>query len=138
MQLTADKIADGSISNTKLTTGAVSENKIAADAVTTAKILDANVTTPKLADSAVSYAKIQNVTAFKLLGNPNGSLVPPAEVGIGNALEFLGGNVNLSRRAGRFRPSRIRIRLRHVHDTGKLLVDPRAHGRWRGRWRPGR
>lgn len=50
---------------------------IANDAVVTAKILDANVT----------YAKIQNVTNARLLGNFSGGAAAPAEYSLGAGLE---------------------------------------------------
>jgi hypothetical protein len=53
---------------------------IAANAVVTAKILNANIT----------YAKIQNVGAVSLLGNPTGSATAPSEITLGSGLAFSG------------------------------------------------
>lgn len=53
---------------------------LAANEVTTAKILDANVT----------YAKIQNVTNARLLGNNSGGAAAPSEIALGAGLAFSG------------------------------------------------
>lgn len=45
---------------------------------------------PVIAASAVSYAKIQNATANRLLGNPTGSPAAPAEISLGADLAFSG------------------------------------------------
>lgn len=64
-------------------TGSVATN-IAANAVGTAEI----------ANSAVSYAKVQNVTAARLLGNPTGSAAAPSEITLGTNLSFSGTTLN--------------------------------------------
>jgi len=53
---------------------------IAAGAITTAAIADANVT----------YAKIQNVAASRLLGNPTVGAAAPSEISLGAGLVFSG------------------------------------------------
>jgi len=47
-----------------------------------------SVATATIADAAVTYAKIQNVGASKLLGNPTGSGAAPSEVSLGAGLSF--------------------------------------------------
>lgn len=53
---------------------------------------DATLSGPTLtiAAAAVSYAKIQNVAASRLLGNPTGSPAAPAEITLGATLAFSG------------------------------------------------
>lgn len=43
-----------------------------------------------IATSAVTYAKIQNVTASRLLGNPTGGAAAPSEISLGTTLTFSG------------------------------------------------
>jgi hypothetical protein len=57
---------------------------IANNAVTTVKILDANVT----------YAKIQNVTNARLLGNNSGSAAAPSEISVGTGLSLSGSTLS--------------------------------------------
>jgi Repeat of unknown function (DUF5907) len=61
-----------------LTAGEVTSAALATNAVTTAAITAANVT----------YAKIQNVAASSLLGNPTGSGAAPSEITLGSGLAF--------------------------------------------------
>ena len=58
--------------------------QIAANAVGTAEIAAANVT----------YAKIQNLVAARLLGNPTGSAAAPSEISLGTNLSFAGSVLN--------------------------------------------
>lgn len=48
------------------------------------------VTTGKLAAAAVTYAKVQNVAASSLLGNPTGAPAAPSEITLGATLAFSG------------------------------------------------
>jgi hypothetical protein len=57
---------------------------LAANAVATTNILASNVT----------YAKIQNVAASRLLGNPTGSVAAPSEISLGTGLTFAGTVLN--------------------------------------------
>jgi len=52
------------------------------------------VTTTMLANDAVSYAKIQDVGAGKLLGNPTGAPASPIEVAIAGSLTFSGNTLS--------------------------------------------
>lgn len=63
-----------------LPAGAIPAAALAADSVTTVKILNANVT----------YAKIQNVAAVSLLGNPTGGALAPSEITLAAGLSFTG------------------------------------------------
>jgi len=68
--------------------------------VTTAKLVDANVTrskinneavdTSKLADGAVTYAKVQTVTASRILGRGSASGGAPEELTVGTGLSLSG------------------------------------------------
>lgn len=49
-----------------------------------------SVTTSAIAAAAVTYAKIQNVAASKLLGNPTGAAAAPSEISLGAGLSFIG------------------------------------------------
>lgn len=49
-----------------------------------------SVGTAQLQNSAVTYAKIQNVTASRLIGNPTGGPAAPSEVSLGQGLGFSG------------------------------------------------
>lgn len=68
LNVTAAKIADGSIGTTKIVDGSVTNAKMAANAVSTAVLVDANVTTSKLAPFAVTTAALAdlNVTTAKI------------------------------------------------------------------------
>jgi hypothetical protein len=48
------------------------------------------VTTTKINAAAVTYAKVQNVAASRLLGNPTGSAAAPSEITLGANLSFSG------------------------------------------------
>lgn len=50
----------------------------------------ANSFSTTISASAVTYAKIQNVTASRLLGNPTGSAAAPSEISLGAAFTFSG------------------------------------------------
>lgn len=52
------------------------------------------ITTSGINASAVTYAKIQNVTAATLLGNPTGSGSAPSEITLGTNLSFSGSVLN--------------------------------------------
>ena len=48
------------------------------------------ITTSKINAAAATYAKIQNVAASSLLGNPTGSPAAPSEITLGSGLSFSG------------------------------------------------
>jgi hypothetical protein len=50
----------------------------------------AAIATANIASSAVTYAKVQNVAASRLLGNPTGSPAAPSEISLGSTLAFSG------------------------------------------------
>ena len=74
-KVTANVLADNSITQAKLADDAVGADELAASAVVTASIVDANVTTAKIADSAVTAAKIADaaVTSAKLAPGVGGA-----------------------------------------------------------------
>jgi hypothetical protein len=47
-------------------------------------------TTPPIPNSFVTYAKIQNVAASRLLGNPTGGAAAPSEISLGGGMSFSG------------------------------------------------
>jgi hypothetical protein len=53
------------------------------------------VTTTKIANSNVTYAKIQNVTASRLLGNPTGAGAALSEISLGADLTFSGTSIQI-------------------------------------------
>jgi hypothetical protein len=53
-----------------------------------------------IAAAAVTYAKMQNVAASKLLGNPTGSPAAPSEIGLGATLAFSGTSVQTAALTG--------------------------------------
>lgn len=67
---------------------------IANNAVTSAKILDNTIATADIANSAVTYAKMQNASASRLLGNPTGASAAPSEISLGSGLSFSGSTLN--------------------------------------------
>ncbi len=69
---------------------------IDASAVTSSKILDGTIATADIGNSQVTYAKMQNVSANRLLGNSSGSAAAPAEIALGTGLQFSGGNLAVS------------------------------------------
>jgi hypothetical protein len=60
----------------------------------------AGSTVNTLATGAVTYAKQQNVTAARLIGNPTGSLAAPSEISLGTNLSFAGTVLNATAGAG--------------------------------------
>jgi hypothetical protein len=54
------------------------------------------VATTGITDNAVTYAKIQNLTASRLLGNPTGSSAVPSEISLGSGLSFSGSVLNVT------------------------------------------
>jgi hypothetical protein len=53
-------------------------------------ISDNAITASKIIDSAISFAKLQNIGASKILGNPTGSSDTASEISIGSGLTFSG------------------------------------------------
>ncbi len=77
--------------------------KLAGDLTGTADeplIADGKITSTKLADTSVTYAKIQNVGAAKLLGNPSGVPGAVSEITLGPGLSFSGNTLNISATGG--------------------------------------
>lgn len=76
----------------------ISGNAATASSASTASLASAvsagAITTASLATGAVTYAKIQNVTAARLLGNPTGSAAAPSEISLGTGLSFTGSVLN--------------------------------------------
>lgn len=66
--------------------GTFSNLQIVANAVGTAEIANSNVT----------YAKIQNVAASRLLGNPTGSAAAPSEISLNSDLAFSGSALQIA------------------------------------------
>ncbi len=62
----------------------------------TVSIANGGVDTAQLADSGVILAKIQDIAATKLLGNPTGSPAAPSEITLGTNLSFSGSTLNAS------------------------------------------
>jgi hypothetical protein len=52
-----------------------------------------NVATINIGNDQVTYAKIQEVTAERLLGNPTGSTANPSEISLGSGLGFSGSTI---------------------------------------------
>ncbi len=78
-------------------TGTVS---IAAGGVGTTELANLGVTTGKVADGAITYAKIQNVAAVSLLGNPTGSPAAASEITLGSGLAFSGTTLTATAASG--------------------------------------
>lgn len=55
-----------------------------------------SVGTAQLLNSAVTYAKIQNVTALRLIGNPTGAPAAPSEIVLGSEFSFSGASIVLT------------------------------------------
>lgn len=53
-------------------------------------ISDSAITASKILDGVITYSKLQNVGAYKLLGNSNGSSSTTEEVSVGSGLTFSG------------------------------------------------
>jgi hypothetical protein len=81
------------ITTTQIAADAVGTSEIATDGVGSAEIAANAVGTAEIAASAVTYAKIQDVTASRLLGNATGSAAAPAEIPLGTGLGFSAGNL---------------------------------------------
>jgi len=115
-------IADGTVSNAKLEnmvgptlkglrTGTAAPTDVAVDDSTieigntggagTVRVKDAGITTAKLAtatdaSTGVTYAKMQQVAASSLIGNPTGSLAAPMGITLGSGLAFSGTTLGLA------------------------------------------
>jgi hypothetical protein len=78
--ITAEDLADNSITAAEITNGAVTADKLASNSVTTAKITDANVTTGKLAtDLVVTHALGSASTpSLTFTGDTNTGIFSPA------------------------------------------------------------
>lgn len=74
--------SSGNLSGAVTTSGSLATT-LSANAVATTHITNANVT----------YAKIQNIVAARLLGNPTGSAAAPSEISLGTGLAFTGTTV---------------------------------------------
>jgi len=57
---------------------------------------DNAVVTSKILDSNITYAKLQNVSSNRLLGNPTGSTGNVSEISIGNGLVFSGTDLKIN------------------------------------------
>lgn len=71
----------------------------------TIRVKDAGITTAKLAtatnaSTGVTYAKMQQVAASSLVGNPTGSLAAPSEITLGSGLAFSGTTLGLAAASG--------------------------------------
>jgi len=60
----------------------------------------ATAITTTIGAGAVTYAKVQNVAAARLLGNPTGSAAAPSEITLGTNLSFSGTTLNAAGGAG--------------------------------------
>jgi len=61
---------------------------------TSPQIAASAVGTNELANSSVTYAKMQNVTGQRLLGNPTTTAAAPSEISLGSGLTFSGTTLN--------------------------------------------
>lgn len=86
--------AAGSDSNLILVVAAV--DRSAGTITTSSFTASGSVGTSNIVNNAVTYAKIQEVSASKLLGNPTGGLTEVSEIGLGSGLEFDGTNLSIS------------------------------------------
>lgn len=85
---TPSALADCGVTNQKLADCSVDSTKLADSAVTSAGLSDSSVITSKMPDCAVTFAKIQNITASRLLGRKdvaNGSI---EEIALSAELRF--------------------------------------------------
>ncbi|MBP1672695.1 MAG: hypothetical protein H6Q25_510 [Bacteroidetes bacterium] len=88
-QITANAVTTAEINNGTILNEDISDNTIA-----TGKILDGTIATADLGNAQVTYAKIQNVTAQRILGNPTASAAAPSEISLGSGLNFSGSVLN--------------------------------------------
>ncbi len=86
-------IANNAVNSAKISDGTVALADLAGDSVNSSKIVDSSIATSDLANSAVTYAKMQNVSASRLLGNSTGSAAAPSEISLGSGLQFSAGNL---------------------------------------------
>ena len=68
---------------------AVTVTAVSSTSVTVVSMgLTTSIGTSNIVNGAVTYAKIQNVAAVSLLGNPTGAPAAPSEITLANGLEF--------------------------------------------------
>lgn len=87
-------IRAGAVTNGKLAANAVTSDKIQDGQVQTADLAWGAVTTDKIADNNVTLAKIQQIPAQTLIGNPYGSTATPTTITLGTGLSFNGSVLN--------------------------------------------
>jgi hypothetical protein len=56
--------------------------------------LSGSIAVGQITDASITYAKVQNVGAARLLGNPSGSAAAPSEITLGTGLSFAGTVLN--------------------------------------------
>lgn len=103
-----DKNASGVIGTTVVADTGAANNFLtaigAAGAITKAQPafsnLSGQIAAGQIASAAIAYAKIQNVAASSLVGNPTGSGAAPSDISIGATLAFSGASLQTAAHTG--------------------------------------
>lgn len=92
------------------------------------------VTTAKINAAAVTYAKIQNVGASSLLGNPTGSPATASEITLGTGLAFLGSTLTATGSGGTVTSITCNSGLTGgtITTTGTCALDLTSNNTWTG------
>lgn len=89
-----------SFSASVLRTNAITGDVTAAANSFVTTIASNAITTGKIANGAVTYAKIQDVAAISLLGNPTGSSASTSEISLGTTLAFVSSQIRTTALTG--------------------------------------
>jgi len=87
-------IRNGAVTNLKLGANAVTTDKIQDGSIATEDLGSGVVTTDKIANNNVTLAKLQQIPAQTLIGNPLGSTATPTTITLGTGLSFNGSVLN--------------------------------------------
>lgn len=79
-------LGNGSNGSFSVVVAAVSSTSV----TVTSTGLTTAINTADIVDNAVTFAKMQNIAATSLIGNPTGGSTDPSEVTLGNGLQFSG------------------------------------------------
>ena len=85
------------------------------------------VGTTEIANSNVTYAKLQNTSAARLLGNPTGSAASPSEISLGAGLSFAGSVLSATGAGSGITQADADLRYVNVTGdtmTGNLTISP--------------
>jgi hypothetical protein len=91
---TSPQIAANAVTTAEIANATILNEDITDNTVASGKILDGTIATADIGNAQVTYAKIQNVAAQRIVGNPTASAATPSEISLGTGLSFSGTVLN--------------------------------------------